>query len=90
MPGERLRTTKDSKVEAAYNECVSLIEKAKMGKLENLPGCDQEQTLENMISGVLSGVRADVGKICMTELSRHNAPLIMAKCGSKGESHSHT
>ncbi|PWN44236.1 beta and beta-prime subunits of DNA dependent RNA-polymerase [Ceraceosorus guamensis] len=84
MPGEQLRNTKDSKVEAAYAECLSLIQKAKVGKLDNLPGCDQEQTLENMISGVLSGVRSDVGEICMTELSRHNAPLIMAVCGSKG------
>lgn len=84
MPGDRLRTTKDSKVEAAYSECIDLIEKAKRGKLDNLPGCDQEQTLESMISGVLSGVRSDVGEICMTELSRHNAPLIMAFCGSKG------
>jgi DNA-directed RNA polymerase III subunit RPC1 len=86
MPGHRLRSTKDSKVEVAYAECISLIEKAKLGKLENLPGCGQEQTLENMISGVLSAVRADVGEICMTELSRHNAPLIMAVCGSKGVS----
>lgn len=84
MPGERLRTTKDSKVEAAYRQCLELIDKAKLGQLENLPGCNQEQTLENMISGVLSGVRSDVGEICMTELSRHNAPLIMAVCGSKG------
>ncbi|PWY98687.1 putative RPO31-DNA-directed RNA polymerase III, 160 kd subunit [Testicularia cyperi] len=84
MPGTNLRNTKDAKVEAAYAECLDLIEKAKHGKLENLPGCDQEQTLENMISGVLSGVRSDVGEICMTELSRHNAPLIMAFCGSKG------
>lgn len=84
MPGERLRNTKDSKVEAAYKECLDLIEKAKVGKLTNMPGCNQEQTLESMISGVLSGVRADVGEICMTELSRHNAPLIMAVCGSKG------
>lgn len=84
MPGERLRSTKDQKVEAAYKECIELIEKAKLGRLVNLPGCDQEQTLENMISGVLSSVRSDVGEICMTELSRNNAPLIMAVCGSKG------
>lgn len=84
MPGERLRSTKNSKVAAAYDHCLDLIEKAKVGKLENLPGCNQEQTLENMISGVLSSVRSDVGEICMTELSRHNAPLIMAFCGSKG------
>ncbi|MCO5597199.1 hypothetical protein L7F22_051275 [Adiantum nelumboides] len=51
MPGARLRATKDQKVEAAYTECLDLIEKAKRGKLDNLPGCDQEQTLESMISG---------------------------------------
>jgi DNA-directed RNA polymerase III subunit RPC1 len=37
-----------------------------------------------MISSVLSKVREEVGQICMKELSRHNAPLIMATCGSKG------
>ncbi|WFD31819.1 DNA-directed RNA polymerase [Malassezia sp. CBS 17886] len=84
MPGRRLRETKDRNVEVAYQECRDLIELAKRGKLENLPGCDQEQTLESRISGVLSGVRSDVGEICMTELSRHNAALTMAVCGSKG------
>lgn len=84
MPGDVLRTTKDRKVEIAYAECIDLINKAKVGKLDNMPGCNQEQTLESMISGVLSSVRGDVGEICMTELSRHNAPLIMAFCGSKG------
>jgi DNA-directed RNA polymerase III subunit RPC1 len=71
-------------VEAAYAECLGLIAQAKKGKLENKPGCDQEQTLEAMISGILSRVRDKVGDICMQELSRHNAPLIMATCGSKG------
>lgn len=71
-------------VEKAYDDCQQLIQKAKQGKLENKPGCNQEQTLEAMISGVLSKVRGDVGDICMKELSRHNAPLIMATSGSKG------
>jgi DNA-directed RNA polymerase III subunit RPC1 len=57
---------------------------AKLGKLENKPGCNQEQTLEAMISHVLSTVRDQVGEICMKELSKYNAPLIMATCGSKG------
>lgn len=65
-----------------YAKCLL---QAKLGKLENKPGCDQEQTLEAMISGVLSKVRGDVGDICMKELSRHNAPIIMATCGSKGK-----
>lgn len=71
-------------VEAAYAECLSLIEKAKRGQLENKPGCDQEQTLEALVSSNLSNVRDKVGGICMKELSRHNAPLIMAISGSKG------
>jgi len=71
-------------VEKAYADCVELIQKAKMGKLENKPGCNQEETLEAMISGVLNKVRGDVGDTCMKELSRFNAPLIMATCGSKG------
>jgi DNA-directed RNA polymerase III subunit RPC1 len=84
IPGPVLAAEKDKKVEAAYAECLDLIASAKKGKLKNKPGCNQEQTLEAMISGVLSKVRDDVGEICMKELSRHNAPLIMATCGSKG------
>lgn len=84
IPGSDLRTQKEGKVEAAYQDCQELIAKAKLGKLDNKPGCNQEQTLEAMISDVLSKVRGDVGSICMQELSRHNAPLIMATCGSKG------
>lgn len=87
IPGPILAGKKDEMVEKAYADCQQLIEKAKMGKLENKPGCDQEQTLEALISGVLSKVRGDVGDICMKELSRHNAPLIMATCGSKGTSY---
>ncbi|KAN0097898.1 hypothetical protein V8E55_002344 [Tylopilus felleus] len=84
IPGPKLRAMKEKKVEAAYAECVDLIAKAKKGSLENKPGCNQEQTLEALISAVLSKVRDEVGKVCMEELSRHNAPLIMATCGSKG------
>lgn len=84
MPGIKLQTHKDNKVEVAYARCLDLIEKAKLGQLQNEPGCDQDLTLENKISGVLSDVRKDVGDICMSELSRHNAPLVMAVCGSKG------
>jgi DNA-directed RNA polymerase III subunit RPC1 len=72
-------------VETAYAACRNMIEMAQQGKLANKPGCDLEQTLEALISGVLSKVRGDVGDICMKELSKYNAPLIMATCGSKGK-----
>ncbi|EAU80581.1 DNA-directed RNA polymerase III largest subunit [Coprinopsis cinerea okayama7 len=84
IPGPVLSSQKDVLVEKAYADCEDLIALAKKGKLENKPGCNQEQTLEAMISSVLSKVREEVGQICMKELSRHNAPLIMATCGSKG------
>ena len=87
IPGPILFAKKDKLVEQAYEKCQDLIALAKKGKLENKAGCDQEQTLEAMISSVLSKVRDEVGEICMKELSRHNAPLIMATCGSKGGSH---
>lgn len=89
IPGPILAAQKESMVQKAYAECDDLIARAKKGLLENKPGCDQEQTLEAMISSVLSNVRDKVGEICMKELSRHNAPLIMATCGSKGAHYSY-
>lgn len=86
IPGPILHASKDARVEKAYGGCDVFIDLAKRGKLENAPGCDQEATLESKISKTLSDVREAVGKICMQELSRHNAPLIMATCGSKGTS----
>ncbi|RKP06871.1 beta and beta-prime subunits of DNA dependent RNA-polymerase [Thamnocephalis sphaerospora] len=84
QPGDVLRNKKDALVETAYSECDQLIEDKKHGRLVNQPGCNEEQTLEAKISGVLSKVRDDVGQICMTELNKYNAPLIMSICGSKG------
>ena len=86
IPGPILQSSKDDKVKRSYEQCDSFIELAKRGQLENAAGCDQETTLEQKISGELSGVRGAVGQTCMQELSRHNAPLIMATCGSKGQS----
>ena len=85
IPGPLLQKNKEKLVEDAYDECDVIIELAKKGKLENAPGCDQETTLEQNISGKLSEVRNAVGDMCMEDLSRHNAPLIMAEAGSKGE-----
>lgn len=84
IPGRVLAATKEELVQKAYADCLDMIALAKKGKLENKAGCNQEETLEAMISSVLSKVRESVGEICMRELSHFNAPLIMATCGSKG------
>jgi DNA-directed RNA polymerase III subunit RPC1 len=83
-PGDKLNEKKEKLVEKAYAECDLIIEQFKGGKLERSPGMDEEQTMEAKIGGILSAVRAQAGDICFDELSRWNAPLLMAKCGSKG------
>lgn len=83
-PGERLTDLKKQLVERAYKECDTLIAKYQSGLLDKAPGCDEEQTLENLISGVLSKVRQEAGDHCIAELSHWNSPLIMATSGSKG------
>lgn len=84
IPGAELKQKKELMVEQAYLKCDELIDLFNRGKLETQPGCDEEQTLEAKIGGLLSKVREEVGEICIKELDSANAPLIMATCGSKG------
>ncbi|KAJ3528006.1 hypothetical protein NM208_g10426 [Fusarium decemcellulare] len=84
FPTESLRAEKENLVSIAYRQSDKLIELFKQGKLEKAPGCNMDQTLENSISGILSKVRQQAGEYCIDTLSRNNAPLIMAKSGSKG------
>ena len=84
LPGGRLLEQKTELIEAAYAKCDELILQFKEGQLAKAAGCDEEQTLENSISGILSKVRQQAGETCISELSRHNAPLLMATSGSKG------
>jgi len=83
-PSGSLTDHKARLVEDAYKKCDDLIETYRQGKLEKAPGCNLEQTLENAISGILSKVRQQAGDYCVESLSKNNAPLIMAKSGSKG------
>ncbi|QPG76339.1 DNA-directed RNA polymerase III subunit [Brettanomyces nanus] len=84
IPSEIVKEKKEEMVRAAYKSCDDLIELFKKGKLETQPGCNEEETLESKIGGLLSKVREEVGDICIKELEPSNAPLIMATCGSKG------
>ncbi|KAF2224129.1 putative DNA-directed RNA polymerase III largest subunit [Elsinoe ampelina] len=83
-PSRTLTEKKLELVRVAEDRTTQLIEKFDKGLLERDAGCDLEMTLENQISGILSDVRQAAGKECFAELSKKNAPLIMAKCGSKG------
>ncbi|KAI9105948.1 hypothetical protein DFS34DRAFT_656655 [Phlyctochytrium arcticum] len=84
QPGVILSKEKDMVVEKGYSDCEDTIHMSKQGKLPNQPGCNQEETLEVKLSGILSKIRDDVGQSCFQELNKYNAPLIMSLCGSKG------
>lgn len=83
-PGAELKAKKEVMVEQAYVKCDELIRLYNAGKLETQPGCNEDETLEAKIGGLLSKVREEVGEVCIRELDPLNAPLIMATCGSKG------
>ncbi|OJJ60468.1 hypothetical protein ASPSYDRAFT_56036 [Aspergillus sydowii CBS 593.65] len=85
-PSERLIRSKNDLVEAAYAKCDEVIAQYKAGTLEKYPGCDELQTMENQLSGILSKVRQQAGDECIAQLSKYNSPLIMATSGSKGSS----
>jgi DNA-directed RNA polymerase III subunit RPC1 len=83
-PSSMLESKKKDLIVTAYGEVDSLIDRFKDSRLERDPGCNEEQTLENKISKILSDVREQAGVFCFDELSPNNGAVIMAKCGSKG------
>ncbi|KAF2861290.1 DNA-directed RNA polymerase III subunit RPC1 [Piedraia hortae CBS 480.64] len=83
-PSTALSLRKRREVQKGYDQCTDLISLLNQGKLQRDPGCDEEQTMEIRIAGILSRVRQSCGELCFQELSRHNSPATMAKCGSKG------
>lgn len=83
-PSARLTAKKMALINAAQEKSLKLIDDFHHGRLQRDAGCDEEMTMENRISGILSKVRQEAGDACFAELSRRNAPLTMAKCGSKG------
>lgn len=84
QPGGNLKERKDALIDKAYEDVSEMIQEAKDGKIEAQAGCDEDTTLENKISGTLNKVREEAGQICVDELPKTNAPLIMATSGSKG------
>ena len=83
-PSQSLTAEKADLVKGAYTQCDKLIETFRQGKLQKAAGCNLEETLENSISGILSKIRQQAGNYCVDTLSRNNAPIVMAKSGSKG------
>ncbi|GFT84690.1 DNA-directed RNA polymerase III subunit RPC1 [Nephila pilipes] len=83
-PGLGLLKEKQILLEQGYSKCEEYIQSLERGELETLPGCSEEETLENKIISELSAIRERAAQVCYKELHKTNSPLIMAQCGSKG------
>jgi DNA-directed RNA polymerase III subunit RPC1 len=83
-PSVRLLKAKKDLLAGGYNKCNEFIQQLKQGRLQCQPGCNPSQTLEAVILKELSVIRDKAGDACLKTLDRHNSPLTMAICGSKG------
>lgn len=83
-PSLNLLKLLDQLVEKGYSKCEQYIKDCQNGELQTQPGCSADETLEALILRELSTIRDSSGKVCLNELPKINAPLIMAICGSKG------
>ncbi|CCD66619.1 DNA-directed RNA polymerase subunit [Caenorhabditis elegans] len=83
-PSEQLLREKGQLVDNGYSKCSQYIKELEEGKLKAQPGCTEEETLESIILRELSTIRDHAGQVCLRNLSKYNAPLTMAVCGSKG------
>ncbi|KAE9413899.1 hypothetical protein Angca_008466, partial [Angiostrongylus cantonensis] len=84
QPSDRLLKEKVNLLKEGYRNCYEYINQLKSGQLKAQPGCTDEETLEALILRELSSIRDKAGKTCVRNLSKHNAALTMAVCGSKG------
>ena len=83
-PAPHLSALKDATLARGYGACDRAIAEFKAGTLQLLPGCNEEQSLESVLNGLLSKLRDELGSLCIRELPAANSPKIMATCGSKG------
>jgi len=85
-PDTNLSNLKQQIISDGYKDADSKIEKYKNNTLELSAGCDEIQSLEEVLNGLLGKLREEMGNKAMDTLPWSNAPRIMAECGSKGSS----
>ncbi|KAK9865213.1 hypothetical protein WJX84_010418 [Apatococcus fuscideae] len=83
-PAPVLAADKLTMINQGYATAEDFIDQFEQGTLELQPGCNMEQSLEALVTGVLNDIRQKAGNLCMDTLHWHNSPLIMSQCGSKG------
>jgi len=82
IPEEALKDIKEV-LEEGERKVYELIEKAKRGELEALPGKTLEESLEAKIMEILSRARDHAGEIASQYLGMSNHAVIMARTGAR-------
>lgn len=83
-PSKELQKLKYNILSSGYDKADISIKSYDEGSLELRPGCNQLQSLEEILNGILGKLRESAGQEAMKALPWSNAPRIMAECGSKG------
>eukprot|EP00051_Salpingoeca_urceolata_P001895 m.44963 g.44963 ORF g.44963 m.44963 type:complete len:1535 (+) comp11747_c0_seq1:191-4795(+) len=83
-PSKNLLAFKADLCRQGYETCNKLIRQFETGRLDTEPGMSADETLEKQVNKVLSDIRSKIGQQCRLELPRSNAPAIMVRAGSKG------
>jgi len=84
MPTPSILAAKREVMNSAHNTCEELIQSYKEGRLERVPGCDLELSLEQLMGKELDEVRNKVAAAAKKALHFDNKVLVMALCKSKG------
>lgn len=83
-PSRKLKKMKFNLLQEGYHKAEGSIRQYDEGTLELRPGCNLDQSLEEILNGILGKLRESAGQEAMKQLPWSNAPRIMADCGSKG------
>lgn len=84
-PSAELQKVKKGLIDAGYKKSDEHIEELRLGTIELRPGCTAEESLETILTKVLSDIRDQAGNACIADIDvSTNAALTMALAGSKG------
>jgi DNA-directed RNA polymerase III subunit RPC1 len=83
-PSVELNAMKQNILTSGQSDAIEQIALYKAGKIKLKPGCDELQSLESEVNGILGRIRERAGKESIRVLHHTNAPHTMAQCGSKG------
>lgn len=87
-PAPRLVRAKQKAIEAGYSKVQGFIADFSKGQLQLVPGCNQEESLEHSVTGVLNQIRQDAADVG-TPAHPYAHLLICMLAHSVSHSHTH-